>query len=64
MIVPPDMEVIRKIANGLEEEIKSLEVQLKETSCSDKINELRTEIKNKGLTLYGYQRTLSSRKYN
>ena len=64
MIVPPDMEKIKKIALNLEDEIKTLENKLELETCKNKINSLRTEIRAKGLTLFGYQRTLSSRKYS
>ena len=64
MIVPPDMEKIKNIAQNLENEIKTLEGKLKNETCESKISELRTEIRTKGLTLFEYQRTLSSRKYN
>jgi len=64
MIVPPDMEKIKKIALSLEDEIKTLENKLENETCKNKINELRAEIRAKGLTLFGYQRTLSSRKYS
>ena len=64
MIVPPDMEKIREIASFLEDEVKALENSLKNETCESKINELRDEIRAKGLTLFGYQRTLNSKKYN
>ena len=64
MIVPPDMEKIKKIALSLEDEIKMLENSLKNETCKNKINELKSEIRAKGLTLFEYQRTLSSRKYS
>jgi len=64
MIVPPDMGKIKEIAIGLEDEIKTLENKLKNETCKNKLNELRAEIRAKGLTLFGYQRTLSSRKYS
>jgi len=64
MIVPPDMRKIKEIAIGLEDEIKTLENKLENETCKNKINELRAEIRAKGLTLFGYQRTLSSRKYS
>jgi len=64
MIVPPDMEKIKKIALNLEDEIKTLENKLENETCKNKINALRAEIRAKGLTLFGYQRTLSSRKYS
>ena len=63
MIVPPDMEKIEKIAMSLNVEIKALECKLEDETCKDKISELRTEIRALGLVLFGYQRTLSSRKY-
>ena len=64
MIVPPNMEIIKKYADGLEEDIKKLDEKLKETTCERKISELQAEIRAKGLTLFGYQRTLNSIKYN
>ena len=63
MIVPPDMGKIKNIADQLECDIKVLEKKLKETECKNKICELQAEIRNKGLILFNYQRTLSSRKY-
>ena len=64
MIVPPDMEKIKKIVSSLEHEIKTLENKLENETRKDKIDELQAEIKANGLTLFGYQRTLSSRKYS
>jgi len=64
MIVPPDMEKIKKIALSLENEINKLENELENETCKNKINELRAEIRDRGLTLFGYQRTLNSRKYS
>ena len=64
MIVPPDMKNIEKIASALEAEIRALEEQVEEEKCQDKINELRAEIRKKGMALFGYQRTLNSIKYN
>jgi hypothetical protein len=57
------MEKIKKIAVSLEDEIKALEHTLANETSKDRINELQAEIKAKGLTLFGYQRTLNSRKY-
>jgi len=57
------MGKIKKIADQLECDIEVLEKKLRETECKSKIYELQTEIRNKGLTLFNYQRTLSSRKY-
>jgi len=64
MIVPPDMEKIKKIALSLENEIKALENKLENETCNEKINELQAEIRAKRLNLFGYQRTLNSRKYS
>jgi len=64
MIVPSDMDRIKKIASILEDEIKTLENKLKNETNKNNINELQVEIRAKGLTLFGYQRTLNSRKYN
>ncbi|MCL2420238.1 MAG: hypothetical protein FWD03_00100 [Defluviitaleaceae bacterium] len=64
MIVPTDMDVIRKIATHLEEAIKALEKELEKTKCQDKLSDLQNEIRAKRLTLFGYQRTLSSLKYS
>jgi len=64
MIVPPDMDKINKIAKSLEDEIKTLGYKLENETCKNKINELQAEIRAKGLALFGYQRTLSSRKYS
>ena len=64
MLVPPDMEKIKAIAKHLDEDIRILEELLKQTECNNKANELRAEIKAKGLVLHGYQRTLNSIKYN
>jgi len=63
MIVPPSMEKIKDIAMSLENEIKALEDELENETCKNKVNELRAEIRAMGLTLFGYQRTLSSVKY-
>ena len=64
MIVPPDMDKIKRIADDLAEEIEVLETKLENENCEHKINELRYEIRSKGLTLFDYQRTLNSNKYN
>ncbi|MCL2364244.1 MAG: hypothetical protein FWC71_06230 [Defluviitaleaceae bacterium] len=64
MIVPPDMDKIKKIAADLEADIQSLEEKLKHETCEGKIGALQVEIRAKGLTQYGYQRILGSRKYN
>ena len=64
MITPPDMDKIKNIAMSLEDEINTLKGKLENETCQGKIDELRAEIRAKGLTLFGYQRTLSSRKYS
>ena len=38
--------------------------KLEKTECEDSINELRAELRAKGLMLHEYQRTLNSIKYN
>ena len=64
MIVPPSMDEIKRIASFLEDDIRTLEDALKNEPDEAKKGELSAEIRAKGLQLYGYQRTLMSRKYN
>ena len=63
-MIIPDMERIKIIALSLEDEIKALENKLENETCKNIIVELQSEIRAKGLTLFGYQRTLNSRKYS